>query len=184
MPLGDSLSKEKTNINTKINKEEPKEPNNTGNNKFSNYNMLLESGIDIKNIPVYDSIEEVAEWPGGDWNAVQGEGVGDKLIKLDNTKKVEKKDNNINMDDEDILEFGTLEKKTDLYRPYTPPIEDLVQVNPNKVKGDTNMKVSLDKKNSIKSKGTFKNYENLVYNEEKGLLYDPLTNKCYDIKAK
>ena len=184
MPLGDSLSKEKTNINTKINKEEPKEPNNTGNNKFSNYNMLLESGIDIKNIPVYDSIEEVAEWPGGDWNAVQNEGVGDKLIKLDNTKKLEKKDNNINMDDEDILEFGTLEKKTDLYRPYTPPIEDLVQVNPNKVKGDTNMKVSLDKKNSIKSKGTFKNYENLVYNEEKGLLYDPLTNKYYDIKAK
>ena len=101
--------------------------------------MLLESGIDIKNIPVYDSIEEVAEWPGGDWNnAVQGEGVGDKLIK----------------------------------------------VNPSKIKGDSNMKASLDKKNSIKSKGTLKNYENLVYDEEKGLLCDPLTNKYYDIKAK
>ena len=118
--------------------------------------MLLESGIDIKNIPIYDSIEEVAEWPGGDWNAVQNEGVGDKLIKLDNTKKLEKKDNNINMDDEDILEFGTLEKKTDLYRPYTPPIEDLVQVNPNKVKGDTNMKVSLDKKIVLKARELLK----------------------------
>ena len=188
MPLGDSL------IPNKTKKEEPKESQNDTNNnqntniqkpnKFSNYNMLLESGIDIKNIPVYDSIEEVAEWPGGDWNnAVQGEGVGDKLIKLDNTKKVEKKDNNINMDDEDLLEFGSLEKK-DLYRPYTPPIEELVQVNPSKIKGDSNMKASLDKKNSIKSKGTLKNYENLVYDEEKGLLCDPLTNKYYDIKAK
>ena len=46
------------------------------------------------------------------------------------------------------------------------------------------MKASLDKKNSIKSKGTLKNYENLVYDEEKGLLCDPLTNKYYDIKAK
>ena len=46
------------------------------------------------------------------------------------------------------------------------------------------MKASLDKKSSIKTNKTLKNYENLIYNEEKGLLYDPLTNKYYDIKAK
>ena len=145
--------------------------------------MLLESGLDIKNIPIYDSIEEVAEWQGGDWNTAQEKGVGDKLIRLDNTKKIEKNNNNINIDDEDILEFGNLEKK-ETYRPYTPPIEELVQVNPNKMKGDSNMKVSLDKKNSLKTTKTFKNYENLIYIEEKGLLFDPLTNKYYDIKAK
>jgi len=182
-----------------VNKNQPKEEekeskteiiNNNPNiasiqkpNKFSNYNMLLESGIDIKNIPIYDSIEEVAEWPGGDWNAVQGEGVGDKLIKLDYTKKAEKKNDNINIDDEDLLEFNSLEKKG-TYRPYTPPIEELVQVNPNKMKGDSNTKVSLDKNSSLNRKGTFKNYENLIYNEEKGLLFDPITNKYYDIKAK
>ena len=183
IPLGNSL----LNNNNKINiKEEEKESNiitdKNPTNKFSNTNMLLESGLDIKNIPIYDSIEEVAEWQGGDWNNAQEKGVGDKLIRLDNTKKIEKK-NNINIDDEDILEFGNLEKK-ETYRPYTPPIEELVQVNPNKMKGDSNMKVSLDKKNSLKSTKTFKNYENLIYIEEKGLLFDPLTNKYYDIKAK
>ena len=191
IPLGNSLSnknppKEEEKDNKEIyiidNNKNPNNANIEKPNKFSNYNMLLESGIDIKNIPIYDSIEEVAEWQGGDWNTAQGEGVGDKLIRLDNTKKVENK-NNINIDDEEDLEFGTLEKK-DTYRPYTPPIEELVQVNPNKIKGDSNMKVSLDKKNSIKSNRTIKNYENLIYNEEKGLLYDPITNKYYDIKAK
>ena len=155
---------------------------NNPNNKFSNTNMLLESGIDIKNIPIYDSVEEVEEWQGGnDWNNIQGEGLGNKLIKLDNTKNVEKVNNNI--DDEDMLEFGSLERK-ETYRPYTPPIEELVQVNPNRMKGDSNMKMSLDKKSTLKSNKTLKNYENLVYIEEKGLLYDPVTNKYYDIKAK
>ena len=184
IPLGNSLLNNNNKIKTK---EEEKEsniiPDKNPTNKFSNTNMLLESGLDIKNIPIYDSIEEVAEWQGGDWNTAQEKGVGDKLIRLDNTKKIEKNNNNINIDDEDILEFGNLEKK-ETYRPYTPPIEELVQVNPNKMKGDSNMKVSLDKKNSLKSTKTFKNYENLIYIEEKGLLFDPLTNKYYDIKAK
>ena len=186
IPLGNSL----LNNNKNHTKEEEKESNinqdKNPTNKFSNTNMLLESGLDIKNIPIYDSIEEVAEWQGGDWNTAQEKGVGDKLIRLDNTKKVEKDDknnNNINIDDDDILEFGILERK-ETNRPYTPPIEELVQVNPNKMKGESNMKASLDKKNSLKSTKTFKNYENLIYIEEKGLLFDPLTNKYYDIKAK
>ena len=188
IPLGNSI------VNKKEEEKEsnisPDSINNNTNltsfeksNKFSNYNMLLESGLDLKNIPVYDNIEEVAEWPGGDWNGVQGEGVGDKLIKLDYSKKPTRKPKeNINFDEEDLLEMNALEKK-DTYRPYTPPIEELVQVDPNKIVGNSNMKVSLDK-NSIKRKGTFKNYENLEYIEEKGLLYDPITKLYYDIKAK
>ena len=62
----------------------------------------------------------------------------------------------------DLLEFGSLERKEN-YRPYTPPIEELVQVNPNRMKGDSNMKMSLDKKSTLKSNKTLKNYENLVY---------------------
>ena len=188
IPLGNSLLYKNQNKPKEEEKEiyidkKPSNNNiNNANNKFSNTNMLLESGIDIKNIPIYDSIEEVAEWQGGnDWNNIQGEGVPNKLIRLDNTKKVEKVNNNI--DDDDLLEFGSLERK-DTYRPYTPPIEELVQVNPNRMKGDSNMKMSLDKKSTLKSNKTLKNYENLVYIEEKGLLYDPLTNKYYDIKAK
>ena len=115
-------------------------------------------------------------------NNAQGEGVGDKLIPLDKIKKVEK--NDINIDIDDILDNSPFEKKG-TYRPYTPPIEELVQVNPNKMRGDSNMKVSLDKKNSLlNATKTLKNYENLIYNEEKGLLYDPITNKYYDIKEK
>ena len=188
IPLGNSLLYKNQNKPKEEEKEiyidkKPSNNNiNNANNKFSNTNMLLESGIDIKNIPIYDNIEEVAEWQGGnDWNNIQGEGVPNKLIRLDNTKKVEKVNNNI--DDDDLLEFGSLERK-DTYRPYTPPIEELVQVNPNRMKGDSNMKMSLDKKSTLKSNKTLKNYENLVYIEEKGLLYDPLTNKYYDIKAK
>ena len=188
IPLGNSIvNKKEEEKESNIN---PDSINNNTNltsfeksNKFSNYNMLLESGLDIKNIPVYDNIEEVAEWQGGDWNAAQGEGVGDKLIKLDYSKKPTRKPKeNINFDEEDLLEMNALEKK-DTYRPYTPPIEELVQVDPNKIVGNSNMKVSLDK-NSIKRKGTFKNYENLEYIEEKGLLYDPITKLYYDIKAK
>ena len=188
IPLGNSITNKKEEL--KESNISPDSINNNTNltsfeksNKFSNYNMLLESGLDIKNIPVYDNIEEVAEWPGGDWNAAQGEGVGDKLIKLDYSKKPTRKPKeNINFDEEDLLEMNALEKK-DTYRPYTPPIEELVQVDPNKIVGNSNMKVSLDK-NSIKRKGTFKNYENLEYIEEKGLLYDPITKLYYDIKAK
>ena len=190
IPLGNSLINKKNTLKEEEKESEPKDKtmkesiNNQKQNKFSNYNMLLDSGIDIKNIPIYDSIEEVAEFPGIEWNhnKVQGEGVGDKLIRLDNTKKVEK--NVINIDEDDILDISPFEKK-DTYRPYTPPIEELVQVNPNTIKGDINMKVSLDKKNSLlNATRTLKNCENLVYNEEKGLLYDPLTNKYYDIKEK
>ena len=188
IPLGNSITNKKEEL--KESNISPDSINNNTNltsfeksNKFSNYNMLLESGLDIKNIPVYDNIEEVAEWPGGDWNNAQGEGVGDKLIKLDYSKKPTRKPKeNINFDEEDLLEMNALEKK-DTYRPYTPPIEELVQVDPNKIVGNSNMKVSLDK-NSIKRKGTFKNYENLEYIEEKGLLYDPITKLYYDIKAK
>ena len=188
IPLGNSLLYKNQNKPKEEEKEIyiDKKPDinniNNPNNKFSNTNMLLESGIDIKNIPIYDSIEEVADWQGGnDLNNIQGEGLGNKLIRLDNNKKVEKVNNNI--DDDDLLEFGSIERK-DTYRPYTPPIEELVQVNPNRMKGDSNMKMSLDKKSTLKSNKTLKNYENLVYIEEKGLLYDPLTNKYYDIKAK
>ena len=188
IPLGNSLvNKKEEERGTKLDSNSIN--NNNSNmasfqksNKFSNYNMLMESGLDIKNIPVYDNIEEVAEWPGGDWNAAQGEGVVDKLIKLDYTKKPTKKKEKINFDEEDLLEMNALEKK-DTYRPYTPPIEELVQVDPNKIVGNSNMKASLDK-NSIKRKGTFKNYENLEYIEEKGLLYDPISKLYYDIKAK
>ena len=188
IPLGNSIVNKKEEL--KESNISPDSINNNTNltsfeksNKFSNYNMLLESGLDLKNIPVYDNIEEVAEWQGGDWNAAQGEGVGDKLIKLDYSKKPTRKPKeNINFDEEDLLEMNALEKK-DTYRPYTPPIEELVQVDPNKIVGNSNMKVSLDK-NSIKRKGTFKNYENLEYIEEKGLLYDPITKLYYDIKAK
>ena len=188
IPLGNSLLYKNQNKPKEEEKEIyiDKKPDinniNNPNNKFSNTNMLLESGIDIKNIPIYDSIEEVADWQvGNDLNNIQGEGLGNKLIRLDNNKKVEKVNNNI--DDDDLLEFGSIERK-DTYRPYTPPIEELVQVNPNRMKGDSNMKMSLDKKSTLKSNKTLKNYENLVYIEEKGLLYDPLTNKYYDIKAK
>ena len=155
--------------------------------------MLLDSGFDIKNIPIYDSIEEIAEWPA-DLNANANnanldnvEKMGDKLILLDsgNNQKSNENNENDNIEGDDFLEISSLFKKKDTLRPYTPPIEELVPVNPKKMKGDSNMKVSIDKKNSLMSTNRIlKNYENLIYNPDKGLFYDPKTNIYYDIKAK
>ena len=166
--------------------------NENKQNKYSNYdNMLLDSGFDIKNIPVYDNIEEIAEWPV-DLNPNANNGVieynekmGDKLIQLDpGNKKNNKEINNNDMGiGDDFLEISSLLNKKETLRPYTPPIEELVQVNPNKMKGDSNMKCSMNKNNNlINTNKILKNYENLIYNPDKGLFYDPKTNIYYDIK--
>ena len=70
-------------------KETKSQENENKQNKFSNYNMLLDLGLDIKNIPVYNSFEEIAEWPADlNNNVIKGimgnaEKIGDKLIQLD-----------------------------------------------------------------------------------------------------
>ena len=178
----------------KENKENNNKNYNNKQNKYSNYNnLLLDSGFDIKNVPIYDSIEEIAEWPA-DLNANANnanmdnvEKMGDKLILLDsgNNQKSNENNKNDNIEGDDFLEISSLLNKKDTLRPYTPPIEELVQVNPKKMKGDSNMKCSMDKKNNLMSTNRIlKNYENLIYNPDKGLFYDPKTNIYYDIKAK
>jgi len=161
-------------------------------NKYSNY--LFESKeFDIKNIPVYDSIEEVAEWNidiNNDGNNKLNEGVekmGDRLIQLESGNSNQNKDiNNFNDTGDNFLEISSLLKNKDTLRPYTPPIEELVQVNPNTIKGESNMlKKSIDKRNALMNTNRIlRNYENLVYNQDKGLFYDSKTNIYYDIKAK
>ena len=176
----------------KENKENKNVENDNKQNKYSNYNnMLLESGFDIKNIPIYDSIEEIAEWPADLNNNVNNvnniEKMGDKLILLDSGNNQKNNENNENdiIEGDDFLEISSLFKKKDTLRPYTPPIEELVPVNPKKMKGDSNMKCSMDKKNGLMNTNRIlKNYENLIYNQDKGLFYDPKTNIYYDIKAK
>ena len=174
-------------------KENRNQGNENNQNKYSNYNnLLLDSGFDIKNIPVYDSIEEIAEWPA-DLNTNLNNGIidnadkmGDKLINIDTkNNKSQKKNNEKNdiLEGDDFLAISSLFKKKETLRPYTPPLEELVQVNPNKMKGDSNMKCSIDK-SLMNTNRILKNYENLIYNQDKGLFYDPKTKIYYDIKAK
>ena len=168
----------------------PENENKT--NKYSNYNnILLDPEFDIKNIKVYDSIEEIAEWPtdlkDSEINGINdhdGE-LGDKLIHLE-SKNINNQNNDYDKVSDngiDFFEITSLLKHKDTLRPYTPPIEELVQVNPNKMKGDNNVKCSIDKKNMLNTNRLLKNYENLVYNQDKGLFYDPKTNIYYDIKS-
>ena len=161
-------------------------------NKFSNY-LLDSKEIDFKNIPVYDSIEEVAEWNvdiNNDGNNRINEGIekmGDRLIQLESGNSNQNKDyNDFNDTGDNFVELSSLLKNKDTLRPYTPPIEELVQVNPNTIKGESNMlKRSIDKKNTLMNTNRIlRNYENLIYNQEKGLFYDPKTNIYYDVKAK
>ena len=170
----------------------PGEDNKT--NKYSNYNnMLLDSHFDIRNIPVYDSIEEIAEWPAdlkvSENNAINEgiEKMGDKLIHLDSGNTHYNNKDQFR-DTGDFLEITSLLKNKDTLRPYTPPLEELVQVNPSNMKGESNVKCSIDrrdKKNAFMSTNRIlKNYENLIYNQDKGLFYDPKTDIYYDIKAK
>ena len=170
--------------------KENKPENENKNNKYSNCGGLLDSKFDLNNIPVYDSIEEVAEWQV-DLNTNQNNGVmddvakiGDKLIHLEPGKNHQNNPNE-NIEGDDFVELSSLLNKKDTLRPYTPPIEELVQVNPNKMKGDSYMKCSMDRKNGLMNTNRIlKNYDNLIYNQEKGLFYDPKTNIYYDIKAK
>ena len=169
--------------------KENKPENQNKNNKYSNYEDLLDSKFDLNCIPVYDSIEEVPELRM-DLNMNQNNGVddvakiGDKLIQLESGKNHQNKSNE-NIEGDDFVELSSLLNKKDTLRPYTPPIEELVQVNPNKMKGDSYMKCSMDRKNGLMNTNRIlKNYENLIYNQEKGLFYDPKTNIYYDIKAK
>ena len=47
------------------------------------------------------------------------------------------------------------------------------------------LKKSIDKRNTLMNTNRIlRNYENLIYNQEKGLFYDPKTNIYYDVKAK
>ena len=165
---------------------------NTAKNKFSNY-LMDSKEIDFKNIPVYDSIEEVAEWNvdiNNDGNNRINEGIekmGDRLIHLESGGSNQNKDyNNFNDTGDNFLELSSLLKNKDTLRPYTPPIEELVQVNPNTIKGESNMlKKSVDKRSTLMNTNRIlRNYENLIYNQEKGLFYDPKTNIYYDLKAK
>ena len=164
----------------------------TAKNKFSNY-LLDSKEIDFKNIPVYDSIEEVAEWNvdiNNDGNNRINEGIekmGNRLIQLESGNSNQNKDySEFNDTGENFLELSSLLKKKDTLRPYTPPIEELVQVNKNAMKGESNMlKKSIDKRNTLMNTNRIlRNYENLIYNQEKGLFYDPKTNIYYDVKAK
>lgn len=188
--------------NSLVNKNSIKENNDHHNNpgednktnKYSNYNnMLLDSHFDIRNIPVYDSIEEIAEWPAdlkvSENNAINEgiEKMGDKLIHLDSGNTHYNNKDQFR-DTGDFLEITSLLKNKDTLRPYTPPLEELVQVNPSNMKGESNLKCSIDrrdKKNAFMSTNRIlKNYENLIYNQDKGLFYDPKTDIYYDIKAK
>ena len=189
MPLSNSI----VNKNSMKDNSNHKEKDTT-KNKFSNY-LLDSKELDFKNIPVYDSIEEVAEWNvdiNNDGNNRINEGVekmGDRLIQLEsgNSNSNQNKDDNyFNDTGDNFLELSSLLKHKDTLRPYTPPIEELVQVNPNNIKGESNMlKKSVDKRNALMNTNRIlRNYENLVYNQDKGLFYDPKTNIYYDIKAK
>jgi hypothetical protein len=190
--IGVGLSSNLTNKNSF--KDTNKHENDIRTNKYSNCGGLLDSKFDINNIPVYDSIEEVAEWPA-DLNANQNNPMiedamkmGDRLIQLESNKNNNiNNDNNDNdnMEGDDFVELSSVLNKKDTLRPYTPPIEELVQVNPNKMKGDSNMKCSMDRKNGLMNTNRIlRNYENLIYNQDKGLFFDPKTNIYYDIKAK
>ena len=116
--------------------------------------------------------------------------MGDKLIRLEspgnnNNNVININENNDVVEGEDFLEISNFLNNKETLRPYTPPIEELVQVNPNKMKGDSNMKCSIDRKNGLMSTNRIlRNYENLIYNQDKGLFFDPKTNIYYDIKAK
>ena len=170
------------------------------NNKYSNYDILEENNFDFKNIPIFDSIEDVTDWSAIDNNINNNAAakMGDKLIKLESSvinHENKNKNNNINNEKDiynvtgsDFLEISTLiNQKKDSERPYTPPMGKLVPVDPSKTKENKVMN-SIDKKNNILKMSTntnrlLKNYENLIYDPSKGYYYDPKANIYYDIKS-
>ena len=183
---------DKGNINNPIVKES-KESNSiekdniSNNNKFGNFEILLDSAI-INNTKLqaqlYDSIEEESCLINNINSTNEKSKEDGKIIVLDkgyNYENIQKNINNNNSDFPDISKLmGDVNK--DKNRPYTPPISKLVPINQSEIIEQKDKSKNINNPNNVSFTKIIKDGNELLFDELKGCYYNPKTNIYYDIK--
>ena len=186
---------DKGNINNPIVKES-KESNSiekdniSNNNKFGNFEILLDSAI-INNTKLqaqlYDSIEEESCLINNINSTNEKSKEDGKIIVLDkgyNYENIQKNINNNNLENSDFPDISKLmgDINKDKNRPYTPPISKLVPINQSEIIEQKDKSKNINNPNNVSFTKIIKDGNELLFDEIKGCYYNPKTNIYYDIK--
>ena len=186
---------DKGNINNPIVKES-KESNSiekdniSNNNKFGNFEILLDSAI-INNtklqVQLYDSIEEESCLINNINSTNEKSKEDGKIIVLDkgyNYENIQKNINNNNLENSDFPDISKLmgDVNKDKNRPYTPPISKLVPINQSEIIEQKDKSKNINNPNNVSFTKIIKDGNELLFDEIKGCYYNPKTNIYYDIK--
>ena len=186
---------DKGNINNPIVKES-KESNSiekdniSNNNKFGNFEILLDSAI-INNTKLqaqlYDSIEEESCLINNINSTNEKSKEDGKIIVLDkgyNYENIQKNINNNNLENSDFPDISKLmgDVNKDKNRPYTPPISKLVPINQSEIIEQKDKSININNPNNVSFTKIIKDGNELLFDEIKGCYYNPKTNIYYDIK--
>ena len=186
---------DKGNINNPIVKES-KESNSiekdniSNNNKFGNFEILLDSAI-INNTKLqaqlYDSIEEESCLINNINSTNEKSKEDGKIIVLDkgyNYENIQKNINNNNLENSDFPDISKLmgDVNKDKNRPYTPPISKLVPINQSEIIEQKDKSKNISNPNNVSFTKIIKDGNELLFDEIKGYYYNPKTNIYYDIK--
>ena len=186
---------DKGNINNPIVKQS-KESNSiekdniSNNNKFGNFEILLDSAI-INNTKLqaqlYDSIEEESCLINNINSTNEKSKEDGKIIVLDkgyNYENIQKNINNNNLENSDFPDISKLmgDVNKDKNRPYTPPISKLVPINQSEIIEQKDKSKNINNPNNVSFTKIIKDGNELLFDEIKGCYYNPKTNIYYDIK--
>ena len=186
---------DKGNINNPIVKES-KESNSiekdniSNNNKFGNFEILLDSAI-INNTKLqaqlYDSIEEESCLINNINSTNEKSKEDGKIIVLDkgyNYENIQKNINNNNLENSDFPDISKLmgDVNKDKNRPYTPPISKLVPINQSEIIEQKDKSKNINNPNNVSFTKIIKDGNELLFDEIKGCYYNSKTNVYYDIK--
>ena len=186
---------DKGNINNPIVKESKEnnsieKDNISNNNKFGNFEILLDSAI-INNTKLqaqlYDSIEEESCLINNINSTNEKSKEDGKIIVLDkgyNYENIQKNINNNNLENSDFPDISKLmgDVNKDKNRPYTPPISKLVPINQSEIIEQKDKSKNINNPNNVSFTKIIKDGNELLFDEIKGYYYNPKTNIYYDIK--
>ena len=177
-------------ISKDINENNQQDNNITNNNKYGNFEIMLDSALMNNSklqAQLYDSIEEDPCLVNNINNTIDGSKLDEKIIKLDPEYSKINGTNLIIKNDLENSEFpeisNLINENKEHNRPYTPPITELAPINQSEIIEEKEK--SNDKNhnmNNISYTKIIKDTDELIFDEIKRCYYNPKTNIYYDIK--
>ena len=177
-------------ISKDINENNQQDNNITNNNKYGNFEIMLDSALMNNSklqAQLYDSIEEDPCLVNNINNTIDGSKLDEKIIKLDPEYSKINGTNLVIKNDLENSEFpeisNLINENKEHNRPYTPPITELAPINQSEIIEEKEK--SNDKNhnmNNISYTKIIKDTDELIFDEIKRCYYNPKTNIYYDIK--